>query len=176
MSMTGLARWLLLLCFLAPAALRAEDASIAADQLVVLVRHAEKKLDGSDDPGLTAVGKARAKSLAMLLTDMHIGAILTTEWRRTRQTAQPLAKTLALTPQVINTLALDAEAHAKAFAEAVRAQPAAAVLVVGHSNTVPLIVAALGGPKLTAIADDRYDHLFLLWRHRGEVRFLHTQY
>jgi hypothetical protein len=36
------------------------------------------------------------------------------------------------------------------------------VLVVGHSNTVPAIIAALGGPKLPDLCDAAYSNLFLL--------------
>jgi hypothetical protein len=36
------------------------------------------------------------------------------------------------------------------------------VLVVGHSNTVPAIVNALGGPKLPELCDASYATIFLL--------------
>jgi hypothetical protein len=77
---------------------------------------------------------------------------------------------------VVDTRAAKGDAHIRAVADAVRAQSSAAVLVVGHSNTVPAIVAALGGPGGLTIGDDEFDHLFLLWRAHDEVRFLHTRY
>ena len=166
----------LVLCTAAPSKAATADADRDGAQLVVLVRHAEKGGEPADDPALTAPGTARAATLAKLLSTMRIGAVITTEWRRTRDTAAPLAAAAAIVPTVVDTRAAKGDAHAQAVVDAVRAQPAKAVLVVGHSNTVPAIVAALGGPKDLAIADEEYDHLYLLWREHGEVRFLHTRY
>ena len=146
-----------------------------AQKAIVVVRHAEKALDQGNDPGLNKKGRARARALATQLAGLKIGAILTTDWRRTQLTAAPLASALGIEPQIVG-IEGSVEEHAKTVAEAVRAQSAAAVLVVGHSNTVPVIISALGGPKVAAIADDGYDNLYLLWRHRDEVRFLHTRY
>ena len=52
--------------------------------------------------------------------------------------------------------------HVTAVADAVRAQGGGVVLVVGHSNTVPRIVEALGGPKLPDICDGSYSDLFIM--------------
>jgi broad specificity phosphatase PhoE len=55
------------------------------------------------------------------------------------------------------------EAHIKAVADAVRARPAGeTVLVVGHSNTIPAIIAALGGPRLADMCEQEYATLFIL--------------
>ena len=54
------------------------------------------------------------------------------------------------------------DAHASAVADAVRAHAGRTVLVVGHSNTIPAIIAALGGPKLPDICDTQYSNLFVL--------------
>jgi hypothetical protein len=36
------------------------------------------------------------------------------------------------------------------------------VLVVGHSNTIPGIIAALGGPRMPDLCDGQYASLFVL--------------
>ena len=42
------------------------------------------------------------------------------------------------------------------------AQAGGVVLIVGHSNTIPLIIAALGGPKMPDLCDSEYANLFVL--------------
>jgi len=122
---------------------------------IFVVRHAEKESDAPDAP-LSAKGQARAQCLAETLKDAHISAVLTTQYARTKQTAEPTAK--------------QSHAHEESFdARAVRQIAAAArqaagngnVLVVGHSNTIPQLVSALGGPSVT-VPDTGYDQLFIL--------------
>jgi broad specificity phosphatase PhoE len=123
---------------------------------VVLIRHADVASGGGSDPPLSAAGSARARELAHVLGDAGVAAILVTSLQRSRQTAAPLAAALALTPAVVVDPVPDAVA-------AIRAQPAgAAVLVVGHTNTVPETIAALGGPADVTIGDDEFDRLFVL--------------
>ena len=137
---------------------------VAVARTVYLVRHAEKGTEPANDPPLTAVGRARAQALAVALSDAGVRSILTTQLLRTRETARPLAEKLGLTAQVVGVSGAARE-HARAVAEAVRGQPTGAVLVVGHSNTVPLIIEALGGPVLPAICDAAYANLYVvqLW-------------
>jgi hypothetical protein len=58
-------------------------------QRVFLVRHAERFNDLREDPPLTAVGKERAKALADTLRDAGVTAIITSQWIRVKDTAQP---------------------------------------------------------------------------------------
>ena len=172
---------LLLLPAVALAGKHEKPAPVAADhdQLVILVRHAEKALDQGSDPALTARGEARAQSLAALLKPAGVGAIITTEWQRTRATAAPLAAALGVTPVVVSTSSADkggADAHPRAVADAVRAQSADIVLVVGHSNTLPAIIAALGGPAIADLGDDEYGNFYTLWRHQGKATLVQSRY
>ena len=106
----------------------------------LLVRHAEKDLRVADDPPLTADGIARAERLAGSLHDTPLDAIYSSPYRRTRQTAAPIAaaKGIAL---------VDYDpADATAFAARLRRyHPRGTVLVVGHSNTLPPLARALCG-------------------------------
>jgi broad specificity phosphatase PhoE len=123
--------------------------------VLILVRHAERQPSTSpdDDPPLTDEGKARAQRLASLLAKAEIRAVFTTRFRRTQDTAKPLADLLHLTPIVeSDTLPLIAK---------LRTHDDETVLVVGHSDTVPQIIKAFGGPTVT-IDDDAFDDLFVL--------------
>lgn len=144
---------------------------LSASRLVVLVRHAEKALDQGEDPALTVAGQARARALQLALAQAEVGAVITTQWRRTQATAAPLATALGLKPIVVASSS-DTGSHAQAVAQAVRAQSAAVVLVVGHSNTVPAIITALGGPAIAAISDGDYGTLYLLWLSDGPARLV----
>ncbi len=128
--------------------------ALDAPQLVILVRHAEKATAPKGDVALSDEGLLRAEALAAALADARVDAIVTTQLRRTRETAAPLARKRRLTPGVVPTDD-NVEAHARAVAEAVR-RLGPVVLVVGHSDTIPAIIHALGGPKLPPLCDVQY--------------------
>jgi broad specificity phosphatase PhoE len=145
-------------------ALVAAVSSLAAAQAarattVVLVRHAEKASEPADDPPLTAAGDARARDLWNAIKDAGVNAVITTQYARTRATAQPIAAALHLTPEIVQTAGAT---HAKDVANAVRRHEGHTVLVVGHSNTVPAIIEALGAPRPPAICDPEYDNLYIV--------------
>lgn len=134
----------------------------AQPALVLLVRHGEKASATDADPTLSAAGEARAAALAAALRDARVDAVVTTQLRRTQLTAAPVARTRGLAPIVVATAGGTA-AHARAVAAAVRARPAGeTVLVVGHSNTLGPIIAALGGPTVGDLCDGEYGTLFVL--------------
>lgn len=134
----------------------------AQPSLVILVRHAERDTAPPRDPVLTTAGTARARALHQALAFAGVGSIITTQLQRTQLTARPLADSLGLTPIVVAASA-PVSAHAEAVAAAVRARPRGeVVLVVGHSNTIPAIVGALGGPRLPDLCDSQYSMLYLL--------------
>jgi broad specificity phosphatase PhoE len=126
---------------------------------VILVRHAEKAATPPDDPPLTAAGEARARELWEALKDARVTAIITTQFARTRATAQPTATALGVTPDVVNAAGTN---HPQDVAAAVRKHAGQTVLVVGHSNTVPSIIEALGATKPAAICDGEYDNLYIV--------------
>lgn len=145
-------------CALA-AALAAPAAALP--DLVVIVRHGEKSAEGGGDPSLSAAGTQRAQALAQALAGLRVNAVITTQYRRTRETAAPLAQALGLQPQVIETRKGDMPGHVQAVTDAVRAQTGV-VLVVGHSNTVTHLLAALGGPRLADLCETSFHHAFVL--------------
>lgn len=143
-------------------ALVAFPASLAVAQpsTVILVRHAERAAEPANDPVLTDVGVQRAKDLAAALGSAKVTSIVTTHLQRTQLTAKPLADALGLTPIVVRAGGRD---HADSVAATVMRRPGGdVVLVVGHSNTVPAIIAALGGPRMPDLCDGQYANLYVL--------------
>lgn len=137
-------------------------AAVSAQHLVIVVRHAERADGGAmaatkqTDPLLSAEGEARAKRLATMLADSGIRAIYATEYKRTQDTAKPVAEKLGLKVQIQKGQDAAALVAALKWAHAKEV-----VLVVGHSNTMPEIIKAFGGPAIT-IPDDEYDTIYFL--------------
>ena len=123
-----------------------------AQSTIFIVRHAEKA-DATKDPDLSKAGRARAEALAKMLKDTNITAVYATEFKRTQQTATPLAKALSIT---ITTL--PAKDNAALLAK-LRASTGNA-LVVGHGDTIPDLIKALGISDLINIGENDYDNLF----------------
>jgi broad specificity phosphatase PhoE len=155
---------LLLACGFAIAAtttVAPRPAQAQADRLVILVRHAEKAAEPRDDPHLSDAGRERAKALGAALASVPVSAVIVTQFRRTHETAAPVLSARGLTPIVPAGSGFGA--HVNAVADSVRAQPpGSTILVVGHSNTIPAIIGALGGPKLKDLCDNEYATLFVL--------------
>lgn len=129
---------------------------------VILVRHAEKADEPGGDPSLSVAGEARARALADALRDEKVAAVLVTPYKRTSATAAPLATARGLVPI---TVAVNGglSAYAKSVTEIVRSQYAGrTVLVVGHSNTIPAVIAALGGPKVNELCESEYSMMYVL--------------
>jgi len=141
---------------------------------VFLVRHTEREWEG-EDPPLTAAGEARAQALAATLRDAGVTAIITTQWRRTRDTAGPLAKLLRITPEVVPVYEGKSLEHIREVAAAIRRHKDETVLVVGHI-TVTRVIAALGGPDLPTICENVFSDLFFFTPAAGEDGLVRLRY
>lgn len=131
-------------------------AAASAQEVVFLVRHAERA-DNSKDSPLSMTGTARAERLAAMLKDAGITSIYTTEYQRTKQTAAPLGDAVHVAPVAV------AATDLAALLQRVRGSgPHGRVLIVGHSNTVPDLIRALGVETPIAIGDAEYDNLFIV--------------
>jgi phosphohistidine phosphatase SixA len=129
----------------------------AAEPFVVIVRHAEKASSGGNDPDLSSEGLARAETLAEMLKSSGVVAIFTSEFKRTIETAAPLAKSLGVTPVVI-----PAKDTATLLAKLREVKGNA--LVVGHSNSIPDLIKALGIDASVNIQESDYTQLFIVVR------------
>lgn len=122
---------------------------------IVLVRHAEK-VSNAPDALLSPQGQQRAECLAHTLKDAGIKRIYVSDAKRTQQTAEPLAKALGIKPVVVpakdpNTLVKDVFYGAGGNA-----------LVVGHSDTLPLVIQRVQAGTIPPIGDNEYDGLYVL--------------
>lgn len=127
--------------------------SFASDNFsIYLVRHAEKLADG-DNPALTNCGILRAKQLATLLSKTSIASVYSTAYQRTMQTAQPSATLNKLAVQNYNPKYLEQ------FSLQLKQRKENA-LIVGHSNTTPMLAALLSETKVAALTEDDFQFLY----------------
>jgi phosphohistidine phosphatase SixA len=167
----SMARALLSLLFFLALPLAAQQ---QAPTTVILVRHAEKAAAPADDPPLTEAGQARAQALLAIARDAGVTAIVTTQFARTRETARPAAEALKITPDVVRA---GGAQHAQEVARTIMTHAGGVVLVVGHSNTVPAIIAALGGSQPPPICDSSYDDFYMVSvPATGPARVIHARY
>ena len=126
---------------------------VNAAPVVFIVRHAEKASTGGKDPDLSAEGQKRADALAHILKDSQITSVFVTEFKRTQETAAPTASAAHVRPTVIPTNEIGV------LVEKLRASNGNA-LVVGHGNTIPDLLRALGIATPVSIPEDDYTEIF----------------
>jgi broad specificity phosphatase PhoE len=150
---------------------QSQPAAAASPTTILVVRHADR--DGQND-ALTPAGAARAEEIVHVAAKAGVSAIYCTKTVRSRKTAAPLATKLGLTPVELEPTDVDG-LKTKILAE----QKGKTVFVVGHSNTVPRILAAFGGPTLPDLAETDFDDLYVLTVGSGtpaEVTLVSLQY
>ncbi|MBU2678377.1 MAG: histidine phosphatase family protein [Gammaproteobacteria bacterium] len=135
-----------------------------ATTTLIFVRHAEKATMPQSDPGLTEAGQRRAAELARQLADadvvpgLGVDAVYSTSFRRNIETATPVADALGL--QVMIYDVDDTEAVIESIVKDFKGK---IVLVVGHSDTIPELIANMGASKnVPPIAADEYDNIYLV--------------
>ncbi len=116
--------------------------------------------EGSTDPDLTEEGRRNAEALVGWFAANPPAAIFVSNTRRARQTAAPLAARLGIEPRVY-----DPRDTAGLIGEVMKEPPP--VLIVGHSNTVPDIVQALGGTRPSPLAHEDFGDI---WEIGGKRR------
>jgi phosphohistidine phosphatase SixA len=135
-------------------------AKLTYPRTVVLVRHAEKGGEPTDqDPGLSERGMERAKRLAELLGKSGVTHLFSSELQRAQQTLLPLSAATRLVAQVVPARQPDAQLSA------LDSLPRGALaVVVGHSNTVPLLLGKLTGgqAKIQIEEATEFDRVFVV--------------
>lgn len=146
----------------------------AKPKTIILVRHAEKMLvpPENKDPDISVEGETRAKEIARMFGGSGITAIFATQFKRTQQTVKPLAERLRVPVTVVEakkTSDLVSQIRARGAGET--------IFIAGHNNTVPEIIAALGGPSFPIIPETDFDNLyFLTIQGDGVTKLVHLKY
>jgi broad specificity phosphatase PhoE len=137
------------------------EPSVAALRTVFVVRHAETDPDAQEEnarnPKLTEQGQLRAAHLATMLSDQELSAVFVTDTRRSLETATPTATTQSLAPTKYPPT--DMESLVKSIHQLPASSP---VLVVAHSNTVPMILEAFGAGPSEDLHHDEFDRFFAI--------------
>lgn len=123
-----------------------------------LIRHAEKDLSdmSNKNPHLNETGMQRAQNWAKILKNIPFDAIYSTNYHRTLETAEPIAKVLNLditlySPNDLKLKQFMLETNGKT------------VLIVGHSNTTPTLSNALiKEMKYKQIPETTYGNLYIV--------------
>ena len=133
-----------------------------ATTTIIFVRHAEKSAMPADDPGLSPAGQRRVAELTRQLVDADVvagvDAVYSTPYRRTDETARPIAEALNL--PISSYDAADTEAIMEHI---VKVHKGKVILVIGHSNTLPALIGNMGASKrVPEIAEDEYDNIYIV--------------
>ncbi len=133
-----------------------------ATTTIIFFRHAEQTSHDEADPPLSEAGQRRVAELTRQLVDADvvagIDAIYSTPYIRSLETARPLADQLDLP---INTYAADDTEEI--LDTILKNHKGKIILVIGHSNTLPVLIANLGASKkVPAIAQNEFDNIFII--------------
>ena len=150
---------------------------------VFLVRHAEKADEPRQDPPLNEKGISRSNELARLLSSSGIKAIYTSQFLRTKATAEPLAKLLGVTvtPMLLKSNPtnprLVSEQSTTEITNKILERSGEASLVIGHSNSIPDVIKMLGGDVIPVIDEKTFNDLFVVTVYaKGKAKVVHMKY
>ena len=150
---------------------------------VFLVRHAERADAPREDPPLLETGTLRAQLLAHILGKAGIKAIYTSQYLRTKATAEPLAKQLGIVSVAI-ALKMSASnprqvssGSINEITEKIYQRPGENALIIGHGNSIPDVIKALGGDTVPTMDEKEFDDLFVVTVYaKGKARVTHLKY
>ena len=150
---------------------------------VYLIRHAEREDEPRQDPPLKKEGVSRSQELARLLSSAGIKAIFTSQFTRTKQTAEPLATKLGLTVTSFTLRSnpsnprLIAVESTQEVANKILERGGESVLVIGHSNSIPDVIKALGGDTVPTIDEKKFNDLFVVTVYaKGKAKVAQLKY
>jgi phosphohistidine phosphatase SixA len=136
-----------------------------------------------EDPPLTEAGVARSQKLAALLASAGVKAIYTSQFLRTKQTGEPLAKQLGITVTPITIQSRQSnprevsEQSIRQIVDKIMERPGDTSLIIGHSNSVPDVIRMLGGDTVPAIDEKKFDDLFIVTVYaKGKAKVVQMKY
>lgn len=123
----------------------------------VLLRHAEKAKDGTDDPDLNPEGVERATRLVQILGKTSIDAIYSTAFKRTRNTVAPLAAAKGLSVQPYESF------KPEEIETMLKKHAGGTIVISGHSDNIPWTANLLiGKEEYKDYADSDYKNLLIV--------------
>lgn len=135
---------------------------------IILLRHAEKDKAEEEitlDPQLAPAGEARALRLEGILEKYKPDAVFSSQFKRTRSTVMPFARSRRMMIQIYN------HRNLKEIAEIATAGNFKRIVIVGHNSTTPALTNILiGQEKYKALDESEYDKIFIvrLKRQKGK--------
>ncbi|WMS95317.1 histidine phosphatase family protein [Pseudoalteromonas sp. HL-AS2] len=132
----------------------------AAPDKIYLFRHSEKQ--AGKNPSLTVLGAQRAQYLVQLIKQHKNVQLFSSNYKRTLQTAAPMAAYLSTTVKMY-----DAADLASLESKLLKLQ--GVVIVVGHSNTTPELTALLSKGTVSAMSEDEFSRYYILDKIRDKA-------
>ena len=123
---------------------------------IILIRHASRGNDGTNDPPLSEEGTQRVKRLMETMTNTKLTAIYSTDYKRTRNTVEPLAKSKGLEVKLYEAM------KEEEIKQIIAANSGGTILICGHSNTTPWTANFLTGEKLENFKDTEYGNILIV--------------
>ncbi|MDB5280747.1 MAG: hypothetical protein JWR61_5702 [Ferruginibacter sp.] len=163
---------ILVIVFLMHCSARAQNRALANGTVIYLVRHGEK--ESGNDPVLTTAGKQRAGDLLKVVKSKKVQHIYVTQFRRTQMTADSMR-----IQQNIDTVQYLADTTGISLLEKMAAHNdfGKTILVIGHSNTIPILIKKLGVTQpVKPIADNEFDNLFVVKYRKGKAQLSTLKY
>lgn len=144
-------------------------AAAAQDKTIVLVRHAERAPDtqmNQGDPELSSEGRERAQRLVKIAKKYKPHEILSTDYKRTKQTAEPIAAYRHKQVQVYDPR------KATELIDRIMKSTTEHYLIVGHSNTIPVLANMLAKKEVFAprLAEEEYGVIWVVRIRKGKLK------
>lgn len=140
---------------------------------IYLVRHAEKDVSDktNSDPALTPCGEERAESLAVFFDQVDLEKVYSSEYIRTKDTANPTVKSKGKELTLYNPGELETIAQ-----ELLERKENA--LVVGHSNTTGVLAGLLCGQKIEPFDESIYNRIYqvVISNKTAQLQVFHTAF
>lgn len=134
---------------------------------IILVRHAEKDTSETADPGdpvLSVQGVDRSTRLAEKIKKYRVGAVYSTDYRRTRDTAEPAAKRRKLKVEIY-----DPKKQTELIDQILKSKTKR-YMIVGHSNTIPILANLLIKKEIFKSLDEsEYGIIWIIKIRNGEI-------
>jgi len=138
--------------------------SFAQTTTIYFIRHAEKA-DKSSDPSLSEAGIQRANHWNDVFSSINFDAVYSTNYNRTQQTANPIAKKNKVIIKLYDPKTINIEKLKKEHL-------GQTILIVGHSNTTPdLVNKCINQNVYDAMEETSFGNLYIVTINESVVNY-----